>query len=79
MKTPRNSNGVLAVICKRTVCYAAAAPDTTSIISFVIAAWRIRFMFRVRVSISSAAFFDAESIAVIREPCSDATDSSIPL
>ena len=48
-------------------------------ISFVIAAWRMRFMLSVSVSISSPAFFDAESIAVIREPCSDATDSSMPL
>jgi hypothetical protein len=57
--------------------YKAAAPETTSIISFVIAAWRIRFMFNVNEPISSPAFFDAASIAVIREPCSDAIDSKI--
>ena len=45
-------------------------------ISFVIAAWRMRFMLSVKLSISSLAFFDAESIAVMRAPCSDATDSS---
>lgn len=28
-------------------------------------------------TLAQAAFFDAESIAVIREPCSEATDSSI--
>ena len=33
---------------------------------------------KVKESINSPAFFEAESIAVIREPCSDATDSSIP-
>ena len=33
-------------------------------------------MFNVKLSISSLAFFDAESIAVMRAPCSEATDSS---
>ena len=45
-------------------------------ISFVIAAWRTRFMFSVSESISSLAFLEAESIAVMRAPCSEATDSS---
>ncbi len=44
-------------------------------ISFVIAACRTRFILSVSVSISSLAFFEAESIAVIRAPCSEATDS----
>ena len=45
-------------------------------ISFVIAAWRTRFIFKVKLSINSLAFFEAESIAVMRAPCSEATDSS---
>ena len=49
---------------------------TTSRISWVISAWRARFICSVRLSISSAAFFEALRIAVIRAPCSDAADSS---
>ena len=37
----------------------AAAPDTTSMIAVVIEAWRTRFMWRVRASVSSFAFFVA--------------------
>src|SRR6185436_16063739 len=55
--------------------YCAAAPDTTSMISLVIAAWRTRFMLSVSESISSRAFLEAESIAVMRAPCSEAIDS----
>ena len=53
----------------------AEAPETISIISLVMAAWRTRFMFRVSEEIKSPAFFEAASIAVIRAPCSEATDS----
>ena len=53
----------------------AAAPETISMISRVMLAWRMRFMLSVSVWISSPAFFEAESIAVMRAPCSDATDS----
>ena len=42
----------------------------------MISAWRARFIYSVRLSISSPAFFDALRIAVIRAPCSDAVDSS---
>ncbi len=45
-------------------------------ISRVMDAWRMRFMLSVNDWISSPAFFDAESIAVMRAPCSLATDSS---
>jgi hypothetical protein len=54
----------------------ASAPATTSRISWVISAWRARFICSVSPSISSPAFFDALRIAVIRAPCSDAADSS---
>ena len=55
--------------------YCAAAPLTISIISFVILAWRARFMMSVRDSIMSLALLVAASIAVIRAACSAATDS----
>jgi len=45
-------------------------------ISLVMAAWRTRFMLSVNEEIKSPAFFEAASIAVIRAPCSEATDSS---
>ena len=54
----------------------ASAPATTSRISWVISAWRARFMLSVSESMSSPAFFEALRIAVIRAPCSDAVDSS---
>ena len=54
----------------------ASAPATTSRISWVISAWRARFICSVSVSISSPAFFEAFRIAVMRAPCSDAADSS---
>src|ERR1700721_1879091 len=53
----------------------AAAPLTISIISFVIFAWRARFIISVRESIMSDALLVAESMAVIRAACSAATDS----
>src|SRR5437588_7583039 len=56
--------------------YIAAAPLTISMISFVIFAWRARFMIRVNESIMSVALLVAESIAVIRAACSAATDSN---
>src|SRR5687768_7500751 len=45
--------------------YSASAPDTTSMISRVIAACRTLFMYRVRLSIISPEFRVAASIAVI--------------
>ena len=53
----------------------ASAPATTSRISWVISAWRARFISSERLSIISPAFFEAFRIAVIRAPCSDADDS----
>ena len=53
-----------------------SAPPTTSKISWVISAWRARFISSVRSSINVLAFSDALRIAVIRAPCSDAVDSS---
>ena len=44
-------------------------------ISFVIFAWRARFMTSVSESIMSVALLVAESIAVMRAACSAATDS----
>src|SRR5437763_5101586 len=58
--------------------YCAAAPLTISIISFVIFAWRTRFMASVNESTMSVALFVAASIAVMRAACSAATDSSSP-
>ena len=55
---------------------AAAAPETISISSFVIRACRARLYVRVRESISSPAFLEAPSMAVIRAPFSAAFDSS---
>ncbi len=54
----------------------ASAPATTSRISWVISAWRARFIASVSPSISSPADFVAFRIADIRAPCSDAADSS---
>ena len=59
-------------------CATASAPALTSRISWVISAWRARFIAKVRLSISSAAFLDAFRIAVIRAPCSEAADSAAP-
>src|SRR5581483_4557549 len=50
----------------------ASAPATTSRISWVISAWRARFICSVSRSISSFAFFEALRIAVMRAPSSDA-------
>ena len=65
----------LAPSFARFLPYSAAAPDTISIISLVIAAWRTRFMCSVSASIMSEALLVAESIAVMRAACSAATDS----
>src|SRR5204863_9782104 len=54
----------------------ASAPATTSMISWVISAWRARFISSVRSSMISPAFSEALRIAVIRAPCSEAVDSS---
>ena len=53
-----------------------SAPATTSMISWVISAWRARFISSVRSSISSLALSEALRMAVMRAPCSDAVDSS---
>ena len=45
-------------------------------ISWVISAWRSRFISRVRSLMMSPAFSEALRIAVMRAPCSDAVDSS---
>jgi hypothetical protein len=54
----------------------ASAPATTSMISWVISAWRARFISSVRSSMTSAAFCEALRMAVMRAPSSDAVDSS---
>ena len=56
--------------------HCAAAPLTISIISFVIFAWRARFIISVSESIISLALLVAASMAVMRAACSAATDSS---
>src|SRR5438876_11414334 len=56
--------------------YSAAAPETISMISRVMAACRTRFIFKVNEEIRSPAFLEAASIAVMRAPCSEAIDSS---
>ena len=63
--------------CHMILTPAAAAPLTTSMISLVMLACRTRFMYSVSLSIMSAAFDVAASIAVMRAACSAATDSSI--
>ena len=45
-------------------------------ISWVISAWRWRFISSVRSEIRSLAFSCALRMAVMREPCSEAVDSS---
>ncbi|GAF25605.1 transcriptional regulators [Moorella thermoacetica Y72] len=50
--------------------FKASAPATISRISLVMAAWRARLKDRVNLSIISAAFLVALSMAVIRAPCS---------
>src|ERR1022692_795276 len=52
------------------------APLTTSIISFVMAAWRILFICNVSDSIKSYALFVAASMAVMRAACSAADESA---
>ena len=56
--------------------YSAWAPDTTSMISRVMAAWRTLFIYSVRLEIMSAAFLLAVSIAVICAAKNAAFDSS---
>src|SRR5262245_41756585 len=53
----------------------ASAPEMISISSFVIIAWRVRLYCNVSRSITSPAFRVAESIAVMRAPCSEAAFS----
>ncbi len=54
----------------------ASAPETTSMISRVIAACLTLFMYNVSWSIISAELRVAASIAVMRAACSAAADSS---
>jgi hypothetical protein len=54
----------------------ASAPATTSMISWVISAWRARFISSVRSSMTSPAFCEALRMAVMRAPSSEAVDSS---
>src|SRR5262249_50270142 len=61
--------------CSSHKFYCATAPDTTSIISRVIAAWRTLFMYSVRLPIISAEFLVAVSIAVICAAKNAAFDS----
>src|SRR6266478_5694252 len=56
--------------------FSASAPETISISSLVIDAWRARLYWSESRPIISLALLVAESIAVIRAPCSDASDSS---
>src|SRR5712671_1398111 len=53
----------------------ASAPEIISISSLVIIAWRLRLYCNVRRSITSPALRVAESIALMRAPCSDAAFS----
>ena len=53
----------------------AWAPETISMSSLVMAAWRVRLYTSVRCLIMSWAFFVAASIAVIRAACSAAAES----
>ena len=55
---------------------AAAAPHTISMISFVIDGLADAVVGQGEVAIMSEAFFVADSIAVMRAPCSAAADSS---
>ena len=48
-------------------------------ISWVISAWRARFISSVRSSMTSPAFSEALRIAVMRAPSSEAVDSSSAL
>ena len=61
---------------RRAYGYVAAAPDTTSIISRVIAACRTLFMYNVKLSSISAELRVAASIAVICAAKKAAFDSS---
>ncbi len=63
-------------LCHNVCSYVADAPDTTSMISRVIAAWRTLFMYNVRLSSISAEFRVAASIAVICAAKNAAFDSS---
>src|SRR5207249_1368901 len=56
--------------------FSASAPLTISINSLVMAAWRARLYSRESRPMISVAFLVAESIAVMRAPCSLASDSS---
>src|SRR5207302_455573 len=56
--------------------FSASAPVTISAISFVMAAWRARFIDSVSVSIISPAFSVAADMLIIRCACSLAIAST---
>lgn len=53
----------------------ADAPEMISISSVVMRDWRARLYWSVSLSMSSPAFFDAFSIADMRDDCSDVAPS----
>src|SRR5690606_12572072 len=56
--------------------FSASAPETISINSLVMYAWRARLYCSVYLAMSSPEFLVAFSMATIRAACSEATDSS---
>jgi hypothetical protein len=57
-------------------CYfSASAPPTISASSLVMAAWRARLRCRISAEIRSVALREAEPMATMRAPCSEAADS----
>src|SRR5688572_30627345 len=61
---------------KRNFYFRDSAPDTISISSFVMTAWRVRLYVSDRLAIMSEALLVAFSMALMRAPCSLATLSS---
>lgn len=57
------------------IAYSASAPAMISISSWVIFAWRARFISRSRLPWSSLALSVADCMALIRDASSEATDS----
>src|SRR5512143_3997957 len=62
-------------VCLSGSYLSASAPLTISMSSFVTAAWRARLYWRGSIEIISSAFFVADSMALMRAPCSEAADS----
>src|SRR5882672_493166 len=73
---PYNEDSALGAWRSELIHLRASAPLTTSRISLVIVAWRVRLCVNVKDSRSSEAFCVAFSIADIRAPSSDAADSN---